>query len=920
MKEDKRLIEIDFPIEYMNLLAEKESNVASRKPIYKMHKWWARRVGGTFRAIVILSFLRHMEEGNQKRLGEGEYTILSDWFWGVIGENGKLIKRGVFYSPIDLGKMLGRRPIVLDPFMGGGTTIVESLRLGCKVVGIDLNPIAWFTTKMEVDYIHPSELDEEFERIKESIGERIKAYYKTICPKCLEEGIDSFVDSMYVLWVKKVKCANCNKEVKLHRNFVLARPKKKQPTVFCPNCYEVFTVHSIDLEARCPACAKTFTPNRGHVSRGIYTCPHCGQKYGILDTVRRQSAHKPRREGEIWYPEDSEMFAVEYFCTRHGRNYKRIDDHDQKQYEKACQDFENRINRLKAKGIDIFGAYIPSQKMPKGFNTKQTMNYGYVYFWQMFNIRQLHCLSMLLEEIMTTKKNNVRDLLLMVFSSILEYNNTFCDYNFSKQMIFNMFSHHVFWPRNTPVENNAWGAEGRKGKPIGTGSFEVFFNKAKVGIEFMANPFERLVVGRKTTKVRVIDSLIGKLASNFDDLINSDSNVLFYAKDAQDLSFITGKVDAVITDPPYYANVMYSELAAFFYVWLRLGLKDQYNEFKPLYPPREQEIVVFKKIGKTEEAYINALTNVFRESRRVLTDDGLLVFTYHHTSPETWATILKAVLDSGFYIVATYPIYSEMSVSTHIRGKEAREFDTVIVARKRLTPLEPITWEKLKDEIYVNARDSIERVLKTHPTLTNGDKSTVILGKYLEAYSKHYPNVLDAYGRKIEVKQAIKGVRDIIQDLYSKTLIPRSDIITDFYLEHLVKEGSIDYNEILKLTQTREMGVTIGELKDIGMLSPKGNYLIVVDPLSRGRSLAERMHSTGFALPHYVDVIHYYYHCFVDGRKMPRLSDLGPFDLSTLTSILKFMAKTLKDETYKKILDMLEAIEKEPKGLEKYMP
>ena len=39
--------------------------------------------------------------------------------------------------------------LVLDPFMGGGTTLIEALRAERKVVGIDLNPIATFVTKVK---------------------------------------------------------------------------------------------------------------------------------------------------------------------------------------------------------------------------------------------------------------------------------------------------------------------------------------------------------------------------------------------------------------------------------------------------------------------------------------------------------------------------------------------------------------------------------------------------------------------------------------------------------------------------------------------------------------------------------------------------------------------------------------------------
>ena len=41
--------------------------------------------------------------------------------------------------------------IVLDPFCGGGVTVVEGPRLGRKVIGVDINPPATFITRMHVE-------------------------------------------------------------------------------------------------------------------------------------------------------------------------------------------------------------------------------------------------------------------------------------------------------------------------------------------------------------------------------------------------------------------------------------------------------------------------------------------------------------------------------------------------------------------------------------------------------------------------------------------------------------------------------------------------------------------------------------------------------------------------------------------------
>ncbi len=74
--------------------------------------------------------------------------------------------------------------LVLDPFMGGGTTIVEALRLGADVAGVDLNPVAWFTVKKETDGIDLEALEDAFRRVEAAVADEITSYYKTRCPAC----------------------------------------------------------------------------------------------------------------------------------------------------------------------------------------------------------------------------------------------------------------------------------------------------------------------------------------------------------------------------------------------------------------------------------------------------------------------------------------------------------------------------------------------------------------------------------------------------------------------------------------------------------------------------------------------------------------------------------------------------------------
>lgn len=117
----KRSIEESFPIIEINKLAIPEKNAF--KPIYQMQKWFARRASSIFRAILLAS---------TKPVGT---NIMEEFY------------KDHTHDPDTNGVK------IFDPFMGGGTTIVEASRLGCNVTGIDLNPVAWFIVKTETEAV-----------------------------------------------------------------------------------------------------------------------------------------------------------------------------------------------------------------------------------------------------------------------------------------------------------------------------------------------------------------------------------------------------------------------------------------------------------------------------------------------------------------------------------------------------------------------------------------------------------------------------------------------------------------------------------------------------------------------------------------------------------------------------------------------
>lgn len=151
MTEDELPIERGFPIERVNEIAQKESRAKMHYwPIYTMHKWWARRLGCVFRTICLYALL---DDPNQIEVHEPvnqDNATIAD---GSMAYNLPELIEGVSLSdPESLWELypkdvrVGEKKI-LDPFAGGGTSLVEASRFDVESVGYDLNPVAWFVTK-----------------------------------------------------------------------------------------------------------------------------------------------------------------------------------------------------------------------------------------------------------------------------------------------------------------------------------------------------------------------------------------------------------------------------------------------------------------------------------------------------------------------------------------------------------------------------------------------------------------------------------------------------------------------------------------------------------------------------------------------------------------------------------------------------
>lgn len=694
-----KMIYENIPIEFVSKISKKEAN--SKKPIYKIHKWFGRKTDAIFRSILL-----------SLELDKAEIDGFSDKYYK---DNSNILK----------GK------IILDPFMGGGVTLVNTLRFGGKAIGIDINPVAWFITKNELQLPKICEgkedtsmeeiierLKDEFDKLEKSIGVEIKNAYTTTIYDA-SKGKKRSVDVMYALWIKKVKCPKCGKYTKLFPSYAITRLNRKNFENYniCPKCGEI--VRGNENFLSCRKCGCNFEKDRGNYKGRNFICSNCNEKSNLVRDVMK------KRRG----PLTSDMYVIQYYDSEtREKGFKVPDKEDLDKYNKI----KKRNEEQNKKGI----WFVPQSKIPPGYNTKQVQNHNYKYWNQMFNDRQLYCLSRLLEEINKITNSIIKELFLCIFSNTINANNMFCIYNAQCGKIEPLFGDHHMAPVINPVENNVWGTR------FGRGSFIKYFRVLIQSKQFNCTPYERIVIGGKNKNIILKnEKFSSELTNSFDELIASDKNAILKCGSAENLSFLpSNSVDAVITDPPYYSAINYGEISEFFYTWSRLILKNEYDFFKSEHISSDNEVTVNETKGITKEAFITKLSKCFKEIKRVLKENSPMILTYNSSSPKGWYVLIQSIMNAGFIIEKTYPIHTELRAGLIDNRRDKMNYDLVIVAKVN----NKFNGSSVQiDEFLNKVQTEFE---STYLELNDKDLSKldmllIRVGKVFEVHSKCYTNI-----------------------------------------------------------------------------------------------------------------------------------------------------------------------------------
>jgi adenine-specific DNA methylase len=778
-------IERGFPIEQVNDLADREGRAKMYyRPLSTMHKWWARRLGSVFRAISLYSLVddpsaveihsADQENLNLSDFGDGDTEDTTTEDLAQLIESVSLTEPDALWElyPKDV-RVDGKT--VLDPFMGGGTSLMEAIRFGAAVTGVDLNPVAWFISKksLEAHEVDADELQQAFDDVRATVADELQSHYETTCP----HDENHVADVVYALWVRKLDCTSCGETVPLFKDYRVANGRYEDDdkyNVYCPDCESVFLTDDYQTESVCTECGYEYIPANGPVSRGgNYGCPSCGLQYPIVDAIA---------DGQS-YAED--LYAIEYYCTEcedEGKDratfkgFTAATDKDRTQFDRASEAWHS------AEELD---AYIPQSEIPEGaitaasgINGNDVFRHGYETWSDMFNDRQLYCLSTLLAAIDDVDNQTVKEYLLLAFSDSLMFQNNFALYNISGTKIEGIFRQNSYQPQVEYAENNVWGTR------AGRGTFKNTWEKIVNAVEFAHQPTERYLEDGELKQTDSFENPVG-------------GEYTLHQGDVRDVE-LESEFDAIITDPPYYDNVVYSEVSDFFYVWQRLLLSDEYACFTPETTPREESIVSNPAIDKDGATFERELKQSFSRMRDVLKDDGVLTFTYRHSGIESWGALLESLCDEGFDVTATYPISANLS--EFVMGDEL-SFSVIVVARP-MTDRDPISWAALRRQMYRTAQRAEEEIQEGQ-TISEGDISVVKLGRCFREYSKHHG--------KVHREGSVMSATDVVAGMYD--IIAGGDgVSTDEIYLSLLSMEEPTFNDVNRLC--RGTGVSPNDLQE----------------------------------------------------------------------------------------------------------
>lgn len=860
---DKRLIEVAFPLKQTSLDSVHEKNVRHGH-ISTLHIWPARRPLAAARAALIATLLpdpgdpakrRDLCERiggkvvtvvKKKRRPDGrveerkaEETVGGILHWGRETENAAELD---FFREEIRKAYGGRAPRVLDPFAGGGAIPLEAMRLGCEATAIDINPVAWFILKCTLEYpqrlagktrplpafaladrdlmeaffaakgfkkiqvrtfveslfapagqqVLPGTSDLAFDRsfLEADLAWQVRAWGRWVLDRARRD-LERFYPvvagkpTVAYLWARTVRCRNCRAEIPLLKTRWLAKKEKKRVVLeMTPKPDRSGVTFSISPNV--PEAGGNNAQKREHdkrlgagtMSRAGAWCPCCGKPGTVAMTMEeiRQEGVAGRLGQVMTAVVVAEPKPTDGRKREPGKSYRLPTPAEIRAANPSDQDLDAAFAEVP------FG--IPEEPTPTKSQFSGVANYGMSRWRDLFTRRQLLALGTFVRHTRAARDamraagcgdewvEAVGALLSLMVDRLADAGSAVTHWQSGGEFIVNTFQRFAL-----PI-----GWDFSETNPIGdlTGSWPACVQWVSLVCEHTS------LAARKEAPATAVQA----------------SAISFLPHD---------RFDAVVTDPPYYDAIPYSDLMDFFHIWLRRsgsGLSPAIDSaFQSALGPKWADAADDGELiddssrhggdgKKSKAAYEDGMATVFANCSRALRDEGRMVVVFANKNPEAWETLVSAIIRSGFAVDGSWPIQTERGSRTRALSSAALASSVWLVCRKRSAEAKPgwdaTVLEEMRQRIDTQLREFWDAGIR------GPDFVWAATGPALEVYSQH-PVVkkADRPGELLTVAEFLRAVRRIVVDfvvgnvLRGATHEPASgtaetglDDITTYYLLH----------------------------------------------------------------------------------------------------------------------------------------
>lgn len=815
----KKLIEVSLPLEALNEETRREGTIRQSKPA-SLHHWWSRKPHVNARAAVFAQLVDdpsshpgrfptvEAQAVERARLHELMERIAK---WENSGDSFLMEEAR---SEIRLSND-GRLPAILDPFCGGGIIPLEAQRFGLEVHASDLNPVAVLVTKALVQVpplvsgkepVYPGASSaamswtrmegfaEDLSRYGASLERRVWEKVGHLYPTATSlDGGELTVIAWK--WARTVMSPNPANRLRtpLVSTWWLSTNKGKEAYIV-PEVRDGTVVYTLRRDADGPKGDDDWTIKHGKGAKAVGDSTPFSYDY-----VREEGVN-----GRIGY----DLIAVAA-KSKNGREYLPPTDRD-----REAANVERRSSEL-----DI--------EMSTDARWFSPPAYGYTKFSDLYLPRQLAMLTSFSDTVSEVRAEVLRDAtaagwehgdsladggsgavayadaiatyLAMAIDKLADLNNSLCSWEPKAQC-----PKHMFFGQAIPM---VWDFAEANPFSGASGSFEVIL--------------QGMVRAVRHHSFSIGDTCAGAVEQ----------------ADAASRDY-SGYV--VVTDPPYYDMISYSDLSDFFYTWLRRSLHDVYPDlFRTMLTPKTEELVAnqYRHGGRegARERFVTGFNNVFKRIRATANPDAPLLVYYAYKQKESsdenfasngWYTLLDGLISSGWEVTATWPMRTERAGRLTSLGANSIASTILLACRPRPESAFATTRRAFIATLKATLPEAVRKLMQG--SIAPVDLAQAAIGPGIGVFSS-YSRVREADGSDMGVRDALLLINAALDEVLGEQesdFDPNTRFAVKWYRQYgWVSESSGIADQLARSSDT-----SIGALERGGIFEAKGGKARLLSP------------------------------------------------------------------------------------------